>query len=59
MAAGAALTSTKRPMLAMWGEESLTVSSFSICKGKHRARHHRELGQGITNSPMGTHSRSC
>ena len=24
------LTSTRRPMLAMWGEDSLTVSSFSI-----------------------------
>ena len=27
------LTSTRRPMLAMCGEQSLTVSSFSICKG--------------------------
>lgn len=26
------LTSTRRPMLAMCGEQSLTVSSFSICK---------------------------
>lgn len=28
----APLTSTRRPMLAMCGEQSLTVSSFSICK---------------------------
>lgn len=28
------LTSTSRPMLAMWGEDSPTVSSFSICQ-KH------------------------
>lgn len=26
------LTSTRRPILAMCGEQSLTVSSFSICK---------------------------
>lgn len=26
------LTSTRRPMLAMCGEQSLTVSSFSICR---------------------------
>lgn len=31
-AAGGPLTSTRRPMLAMCGEQSLTVSSFSICK---------------------------
>lgn len=28
----------------MCGEESLTVSSFSICKGKHRSIHHRDSG---------------
>lgn len=26
------LTSTRRPMLAMWGEDSPTVSSFSVCE---------------------------
>lgn len=36
------LTSTRRPMLAMCGELSLTVSSFSICKRqKHSSKSER------------------
>lgn len=39
------LTSTRRPMLAMCGEQSLTVSSFSICKGTG-TRLSRSAGRG-------------
>lgn len=36
------LTSTRRPILAMCGEQSLTVSSFSICKRqKHSSKSDR------------------
>lgn len=40
----ALLTSTRRPMLAMWGEDSPTVSSFSIClKNGEKKRYHVQL----------------
>lgn len=45
------LTSTRRPMLAMCGEQSLTVSSFSICKGTR-------LSQSAGRRPPGLH-RTC
>lgn len=38
------LTSTRRPILAMCGEQSLTVSSFSICKSQKHSSSQREPG---------------
>lgn len=41
------LTSTSRPILAMWGEDSPTVSSFSVCKKKSK--------QILTGEALGRH----
>lgn len=47
-----ALTSTRRPMLAMCGEQSLTVSSFSICKDKNVPPSQREPGAPCEGQPL-------
>lgn len=46
------LTSTRRPMLAMCGEQSLTVSSFSICRDSVQSEKPHSL-------PPPTHPHSC
>lgn len=54
------LTSTRRPILAMCGEQSLTVSSFSICKRqKHSSKSDRARCSLRMPAPLPSLQRAC